>query len=372
MFLARCTLLVLIVSGCLAAAQESAQFNVVLDLNYLSAEKTLELYQGLSGHPQEVAQLRGSQIAMATTALLAQRALIAPMLERSLEAAKFNQALDDDVFRMKEARANVAAIKELLTETRRRNFGQKVVSTVEQLFPADVRITTTIPLYFVAFGHNNIDAFVRRVVWKGNIPVFVGEGQGELTIVVNLAKAVYYGQDVDERFLGMMSVVAHELFHAAFGAYKDGSSAWRGYYSTHHTYSDQLFDLAQNEGIAYYLSLIQRSHGNLRPDWLPKVGAAFDEFNKSVAELASPRIMPNRANELIRLSNTSGYWESYGSITGMIIARQIDQTLGRMALVETIARGPSDFFGKYVELMKRDNNFPRLSDTVVRELGRSR
>jgi hypothetical protein len=82
--------------------------------------------------------------------------------------------------------------------------------------------------------------------------------------------------------------------------------------------------------------------------------------------------MPNRANELIRLSNTSGYWESYGSITGMIIARQIDQTLGRMALVETIARGPSDFFGKYVELMKRDNNFPRLSDTVVRELGRSR
>jgi len=133
---------------------------------------------------------------------------------------------------MREARANVKAISELLEEAQKRNFGQKVVSTVAQLFPAAARVNTVIPVYFVAFGHQNIDAFVRRVIWRGDSPVFTGEGEGELTIVVNLAKCVNYGRSVDERFIGMLSIVAHEVFHAAFGVYKDGSPVWKNYYAT--------------------------------------------------------------------------------------------------------------------------------------------
>ncbi len=349
-------------------AAQVSNFNVVLLLNTASAEQSVAVYEGLGGRPADVARLRGSRLALATTALLAQQGLDIPALEAGLDAVKFNQTIDNDVFRLREARQNVAAIKELLDAIQRRNFSQKVVSTVEQLFPPEARVNTTLPIYLVAFGHNNIDAYVRRVIWRGDTPVFVGEGDGELTIVVNLAKAVSYGRSVDERFVGLMSVVAHEVFHAAFGAYKDGSPEWRRYHATHGSYLDQLLDIAHNEGIAYYLTLIQRSQGRLRNDWLENVRSAFSVFNKSAAELTSTRISPQRAQDILRLSNTSTYWESYGAITGMIVARQIDQTLGREALVETVEKGPVDFFQKYVTLTNRDTNLPFLAPFLVRYL----
>ena len=350
--------------------QQGDYFNVFLRIDYASAEKTLELYQGISGRPADIAALRGSQIALSTTALLAQRPLDTPALESALEAVKFNQGLGDDVFRMRDARANVAAIRELLDESRKRNFGQKVVSTVAQLFPASARVNTVIPVYFVAFGHQNIDAFVRRVIWRGDTPMFTGEGEGELTIVVNLAKGVNYGRSVDERFVGMLSVVAHEVFHAAFGVYKDSSPAWRNYYATHRGAFYQLLDLSHNEGIAYYLTLIQSSRGKLPSDGLERAMHSFSDFNRNAAELLAPGTSFHRSEDIIRLSNTSGYWESYGAITGMIIARQIDQTLGRQALVETIANGPADFFSKYAELMKRDGGIPPLSPLVIQNASR--
>jgi hypothetical protein len=365
-------LIVSFLSAVLSLGAQDSNFNVALLLNTSSAEQTIAVYEGLGGRPEDIALLRGSRLALATTALLAQQELHSPALVAGLEAVKFNQSIQNDVFRLREARQNVAAIKELLDAIQRRNFSQKVVSTVEQLFPPGARVNATLPVYLVAFGHSNIDAYVRRVVWRGDNPVFVGEGEGELTIVVNLAKAVSYGRSVDERFLGLMSVVAHEVFHAAFGAYKDGSPGWRRYYAAHGSYLDQLLDIAHNEGIAYYLTLIQRSQGRLRNDWVENVQTAFSAFNKSAAELMSTRITPQRANDILRLSNTSTYWESYGAITGMIVARQIDQTLGREALVETVERGPVDFFQKYVSLMNRDTNLPPLAPFLVRHLNASR
>ena len=355
-----------------ASAQDYAQFNVFLDQNFASADQTVELFGGLSGHPDEIARLRGSQIALATTAYLAQRQLGAADLERSLEAAKYNQSQGDDVFRIGEARANVAAIRELLVALRQRNFGQKVVSTVEQLFPPDARVSARIPVYYVAFGHPNIDAFVQRIIWHGDTPEFVGEGRGELTIVVNLDKAVGYGPNVDERFIWLMSVVAHEVFHAAFGAYKDTSPVWRQYYAMPRTYLDELLDLAQNEGIAYYLTLIQRTRGRLVMDWPDRVRTAFADFNRNAEELLSPRTPPRRAADLIRMANTSEYWQNYGAITGMIIARQIDNTFGRAALSETIARGAGDFFLKYVDVMKQQSDYPQLSPVVLRYIQQRR
>lgn len=355
-----------------AAAQDSGQFNVVLAANFASAAATVELYGGLAGHPATIAQLRGSRIALATTALLAQRGLDEPALERALEAVRFNQDLGDDVFRMREARQNAEAIRELLTEVQRRNFSQKVVSTVAQLFPAGARVQTVIPVFFVAFGPQNIDAFVRRVVWQGDTPVFTGEGRGELTIVVNLARAVHYGASTDERFVGLLGVVAHEVFHAAFGVYKDASPAWRGFYASHQAPIFQLLDLTQNEGIAYYLSLVQSFRGRLPQDGLARARRAFEVFNGGAAELLSPATTERRAQEIIRLSNTSGYWDNYGAITGMIIARQIDNTLGRQALVETIASGPADFFLKYASLPETDPPLPSLSPRVIDALRRTR
>jgi hypothetical protein len=356
-------------------SQTNRHFNVRLNINYESAERCIGLYGGLSGSGRDIVPLRGSQIALVTTADLARRRLTNEQLQSSLDGIKFGQVDADDVFRMKEARENVDAMKELLTNIRRRNFGQRVVSTVEQLFPSDANVATTVPLYFVAFGHQNIDAYVRRVVWDGDVPRFVGEGEGlrprrgELTIVVNLAKGVRYGRTVDERFIGTLSVVAHEVFHAAFGVYKDSSSFWQAYYATHKSYLDHLLDLTQNEGIAHFLTFEQRSGGYLPDDWDQKIAGSFAEFNRSASELLSGKISPQRAHFLISTSNTSEYWKSYGAITGMFIARTIDQKLGRAALTETVANGPDNFYLKYISLEERDNSLPRLSSQINRHLG---
>jgi hypothetical protein len=133
-----------------------------------------------------------------------------------------------------------------------------------------------------------------------------------------------------------------------------------------------LMDLTHNEGIAYYLSLIQRSQGRLTPEWERNVRSAFQTFNASAEELLSPRTSRQRAYDLIRTSNTSGFWDSYGAITGMIIARQIDQTFGRSALMESVAAGPIDFFAAYAEVMKRDTNVPPLSPILLEEIARLR
>jgi hypothetical protein len=355
-----------------AEAKAESNFDVRLILDFQSAEKTIELYNGLSGRPQEIATLRGSQIALATTALIAQQPLGTEVLEASLEAIKFGQTPDNDIMQMREARENLVPMNALLEKIKSSGFAQKVVSTVEQLFPGGTKLSTTIPVYFVAFGHPNIDGYVRRVVWQGDRPVFVGEGEGQVTIVVNLARAVYYGRSVEEQFIGTLSVVAHEVFHAAFGVYKDNSPDWKEYYAKNRRPIDRLFDLAQNEGIAYYLSLIQRTHGVLSPEGVENAKKAIHEFNRYARELLDVRLSPRGAAEIIRKANTSGYWESFGSITGMIIARAIDQNLGRTALSQTIAGGPKAFMNTYVDLMYRNTDLPPLSTDILRYLGRSR
>jgi hypothetical protein len=274
---------------------------------------------------------------------------------------------------MRDARQRAPAIRAIIDQCKRHNFSQKVVSTVEQLFPDDVRIKATMPVYFVAFGHNNIDAYVRRVVWNGNTPVFVGEGEGELSIVVNLSKAATYSGPVEEQFIELLTVVAHEVFHVAFGLHQDASPTWQRYFAAHRGYFDDLLELTQNEGIAYYLNLVQHYRGILPYEWVQQLPGSIQQFNRSAAELMSPRTSSQRAGELIRASNLSGsHKESYGAFIGMIVARQIDRVFGRDALRETIARGPFDFFGKYIDAMKQDSNLPALSDDVIRYISARR
>lgn len=351
-----------------ASAQPNPHFALRLNINYESAERSIGLLEGLSGAGRDIVPLRGSMIALATTADVARRNLSRADLELALDGIKFGQVEPDDVFRLKEARENVPAIKNLLTLMRRRNFAQRVASTVEQLFPAGASIKATVPMYVVAFGHQNIDAYVRRVVWDGDVPRFVGEGEGELTIVLNLSKSVHHGRTVEEQFIGVLSVVAHEVFHAAFGLYKDSSVLWQEYYAHGTTYLDRLLDLTHDEGIAHFLTFQQRTGGAVSSNWYTRVASAIADFNRNGEELASGQISPSRASYLIASSNTSEYWRSYGAITGLFIARTLDERLGRPALVETIERGPNDFFLKYYALTQRDQSLPPLSRRIIGHL----
>jgi hypothetical protein len=176
---------------------------------------------------------------------------------------------------------------------------------------------------------------------------------------------VRYSDELEGRFLSVLGVVAHEVFHAAFSAYKETSPVWQRWHRRNRGHLDQLLDLTQNEGIAYYLSLDQRGRGYVPRDWPQRTQEAVASFNASADELAKKRLPRGRASQLLRRANLAGYWESYGSMTGMLMAREIDLRLGRKALIESIASGPVDFFLKYAELSSADNTLPRLSETLL-------
>jgi hypothetical protein len=348
--------------------QTNSHFNVNLIVDDNAVEQTIQLFKDNHGSAQSLAELRGNAIAASTTGLIADRSAVGFLLQSYLDSLKYHQTIKDDIFNLESARKSVNDIDQLLTEIKKRNFNRRVVATVEQIFPENAEVSITIPVYIVALGHENVDAYVRRIVWHGNIPEFVGESEGELIIVINLAQSVHYGQDLEERFVSLLGVVAHEVFHAAFGAYKDASPTWKRYYKNHHSPFDELLDITQNEGIAYYLSLDQRGKGYLPRDWYSRTREVFSTFNVNAEELLSHDLTSQRASELIRTANLSGYWESYGAMAGMFIAREIDLRLGRAALIETIAGGPYDMFEKYLSLIERDSNLPTFSKRLISKL----
>ncbi len=348
----------------LSQAQMNPRFDVNLHIDYTSAEEMIQLFDDEPVGIDELASLRGNKIAASTTGLIADRASLTDKLADELDSLKFHQIIRDDVYHLEEGRKNSAAIKELLTEMQKSNFNRKVAATVEQIFPRDAEISLLVPVYVVALGHENVDAFVRRIIWHNDVPEFVGDSRGELTIVVNLSHAVAYADNLQDRYLSLLGVVAHELFHAAFAEYQDRSPVWQEYRRTHQRPFDELTDLTQNEGIAYYLSIDQRGHGYVPRDWYPSARTAFAAFDANAEELLSRTLTPERASALIRSANLSGYNESYGAHCGMFMAREIDLRLGREALIETIANGPVDFFQKYASLAARDNSLPPLSEAV--------
>lgn len=345
------------------------QFNVRLQLDTRSAEEVLAVYAG-GGSPAVAAATRGSRLAVATTALLSGRQLKDADLESALGLVRAGRPVPDDPFLLGEARPAAPDIGALLGDLRTRDFAGSVVSAVAQLFPQGTAIDVAFPVYVVAFGHRNADGFVRRVEWRGEVPQFVGEGSGVPTIVVDLSKTARSGRTPDERFTMVAATVAHEVFHAAFAAYKDRSAFWRRWNAGPRRPVDDLFDLAQNEGIAYYMNFILQTRAKFTQPQAQEARAAFDEFNRMAAELLDPRLTPARRRDIMLRANTSSYWSNYGAITGMIAARAIDNARGRDALRQTIATGPLEFFRTYAELESSQPGIPPLSAAVREALRR--
>lgn len=359
---------VFLIATSTAIAQLNTNFNVNLQLDYTSVNQAIALFEDQPVSTQILAETRGNVIAATTTGMIADRNSGASLLRDYLDSLKYHQRIQDDIYHLEEGRRNVVAIKELFNAIRTENFSAKVSATVEQIFPRDARVDVIIPVYVVAFGHDNVDAFVRRIIWHGDVPQFVDGDNGELTIVINLSHAVNYGPTLQERFVALLGVVAHEVFHAAFGSYKETSPSWKSFYANHTSYFDNLLDISHNEGIAYYLSLEQRWRGRIPSDWITRTQEVVATFNKNSLELLSSRVSPRRASKILRDANLSGFWENYGAMTGMLIAREIDQKMGREALIGTVENGPIDFFQKYIKLVKNDSNLPPLSDEIINRL----
>lgn len=363
-------LLLIIILGITSYSQTSSNFNINLQLDFTSAEQTIALAEGQHINTQTLAELRGNRIAALTAELIAKRSNISSSLREYLDSLKYYQRIKDDVFNLEQVQRNVSDIKELVLEMKKRNFGRQVSATVVQIFPQDINIDITIPVYVVVLGHKNVSAYVRRIYWSGDNPHFTGNQNSELTIIINAASFIYEGDDLQERFLSLLGVVAHELFHVAFETYKENSPNWQEYYQKYQHPFYTLLDLTQNEGIAYYISLDQQSKGHLPRDWNEKTKNSIEMFNKACLELLSDTISLARVREILQDANLGELWENYGSITGMVIARAIDIHLGRKYLIESISKTPIYFFNQYIQIARIYPDYPTLHPIIEQTLNK--
>ncbi len=345
-------------------SQSNPDFNVNLQVDYSSAEQIVDLCEGRLHNVNGVADLRGSQLAAATSIVLARKQLPPETFQRELELLRDNSKSPNDIFGFVPTRIHLTEIKALLAEVKKGELDRRVVATVEQFFPSDARISATLSVYVVAFGNENAAAFVRRVVWQGNTPIFVGENAGEPVIVVNLQRLIGNSMPTNVQFIETLSTLAHETFHAVFAVYQSSSPVWREINAHRETFWS-LAELVQNEGIAYRISFQERTGSTLPPYIFNQAKDAVLLLNNAMRELQSPTITDSRARELLMNANLSGSFErNYGAAAGLLMAFAIDTKMGRNALTETIAKGVGDFFEKYDALTKQYDELPKLSEEI--------
>jgi hypothetical protein len=360
-----CMLFILCCSS--LTAQSWSAFNVTLQLDFASADNLVALFDGSEGNVQRCAELRGNRIAAATSMVLARRQVPPEQFIRDIESFRAHFSIPDDLFGLNETQQHFADVKALLQECKRRQLDRRVLATIRQFFPEDVSVAAAIPVYFVAMGHENASAYVRHVLWNGNTPVFVGDRMGSPVIVVNVTRSAQLSGDIQTRFVEIMSTLAHEAFHAVFACYQQSSPRWQEIHSRQ-SYFSSVSELVQNEGVAYYLSMQEIFGGSFPQRFLTQLQSSIPALNSAMNELLDPATTPHRAQELILNANLSGSMEeNYGAAAGLLIAYQIDTRLGRKALAESLSLGPSDFFGKYLDIVRRYADTPALSKQIEAE-----
>lgn len=353
---------------CTISFSQQENFNVSLRLDFSSIDALIELSEGKIANVNRAAELKGNQIAAATSALLARQSYSSEHFAQELDRFRNGSASSSDIYGFRSTIEFLPQIKALVTEVKRRQLDRKVVATIAPFFPEKARVNASIPVYFVALGNENAAAFVRSIAWRNNIPYFVGDGDGELTIVVNLTRSVQYIHDIQIQFVDMMSTLAHETFHAVFGVYQQTSSVWKTIEYKQEPYWT-LAELVQNEGFAYLISIQQRNSSSLSAGQLSSSKQAISSLNDALKELTLPSISPSRARELIMNSNLSGSYEkNYGASAGLLMAYAIDAKLGRKSLTECLEYGVADFFRKYQQLAEQNGDLIQFDKEVIESL----
>jgi hypothetical protein len=360
-------LLILLIPSALHS-QATQNFDFSLGVDFSAAEQTLDYFDHRIGSTKLVAELRGNQLAAATSIMLARTEKSDDDFIQQLELARNNARFESDVYGFFPGKNHIPEIRKLLTEVKHRQLDRRIVATIASFFPAEAKISTRFSVYFVVIGNERASAFVRHVVWNYDVPTFVDEDHGEPVIVVNLARIIEGPPTVEAQFIEVLSTTAHECFHAAFSVLKKSLPE-----STRpKNIGDQLLDIVQNEGVAYYLSL-QTHIGNATPsrNWFTGTAQAVSALNAVLIELSSPNITSARIEELMMNANLSGSFEgNYGATAGMRMAYEIDAHLGRPALTNTLLTGSRSFISAYMQSCLRDGSLPRIDNRVVHLLER--
>lgn len=348
-------------SGYILAQQQ--RFNVSLRVDYASAQAVLEFFERTTFNAARVAEQRGNQLAAATSLLLEREERPADDFIPQLESFRDHPGTKD-LYGFTPLRNALPRVKALLKEIKRRQLERRVVATLESYFPQDAAINIEIPVYVVAIGNERAAAFVRRVVWNGDVPRFVGPSEGTPVIVLNLARTAAYGDRVEEQFVETLATLTHEAFHAVFDSYRGASDR------AAEDAASALGELVQNEGIAYYISLSIHIGGETpASEWFIATRRAVESLDKAVSELQSPSITPSRAKDLLMNANLSGSFEAnYGATAGLRMAYEIDKRLGRSALTQSVSDGWRKFFEIYGRVSSQSGDLPRFSEKVLEEL----
>jgi hypothetical protein len=347
-------------------SQTNPNFDFSLGVDYSAAEQTLDYFDQRIGDAKYIAELRGNQLAAATSIMLARTEKSDDDFRQQLELAQNNTRFESDVYGFSPAKKHIPELRKLLLEIKHRQLDRRIVATIASFFPDQAKISTRFSVYFVVIGNERASAFVRHVIWNYDVPTFVGEEQGEPIIVVNLARIIEGPTNVEAQFIEVLSTTAHECFHAAFSVLKkslpDSTKA--------NNIGEQLLDVVQNEGIAYYLSM-QTHIGNGTPsrNWFNGTAQAVGALNSVLLEMSSPNLTRARAQELMMNANLSGSFEgNYGATAGMRMAYEIDIHLGRPALTATLLTGSRSFILIYMQACLRDGNLPKIDRQVLRLL----
>jgi hypothetical protein len=347
-------------------AQTNANFDISLRIDFTSADQLLDYFDRYTNSNMRIAELRGNQLAAATSVLLARTNRSTDDFQQQLELARDYAHYENDIYGLLPAKKHIAELRKLLTEIKQRKLDRKVVATLASYFPDDLKMTASIPVYFVAMGNERAVAVVRRVVWKQEVPWFVGDEEGDPVIIFNLVRVLEMAPRFEEQIIGIMSTLAHESFHAVFSLLRQSlpdSIKPR-------SYADQLVEIVQNEGIAYALSMNIQSAGYapMRP-WFELTATAITTFNHTYLELLAPNLTNQRAEELMMNANLSGSFEgNYGATAGMRMAYEIDTRLGRPALTSTLSKGGRAFLVTYQQACLQDGTLPVLDKRVLQKI----
>lgn len=347
-------------------SQTNPNFDFSLGVDYNAAEQMLDYFDHRTGNTKYVAELRGNQLAAATSVMLARTEKSDDDFRQQLELARNNTRFESDVYGFSPAKNHIQELRKLLLEIKHRQLDRRIVATIASFFPEQAKISTRFSVYFVVIGNERAAAFMRHVIWNYDVPNFVSEEKGEPIIVVNLARIVEGPNNVEAQFIEVLSTTAHECFHAAFSVLQkslpDSAKA--------KNIAEQLLDVVQNEGIAYYLSL-QTHLGDRTPSgqWFDGTARAIKALNSVLLEMSSPNLTLSRAQELMMNSNLSGSFEgNYGATAGMRMAYEIDARLGRPALTSTLLTGSRSFISTYTQACLHDGTLPKIDKQVLRML----
>jgi hypothetical protein len=344
-------------------AQVSTNFDFSLGVDYSAAEKTIDYFDYRLGDVDQVAKLRGNQLVAATSVVLARTSKSPDDFRDQLELARKYPGFESDIYGFSIAKNSIPELRKLIDEVKRRQLDRRIVSTIASFFPAQARVATRFSVYLVVIGNERASAFQRNVVWNYDTPTFVNDNEGEPVIVVNLAQIVKRLPNEKKQFIEVLSITAHECFHAAFSVMQKSLPESVKPKSA----SDHLLNLVQNEGCAYYLSLQTQLGGDTpAQQWFTLTAKAVETLNAVLLEINSPNISHNRAQQLLMDANLSGSFEgNYGATSGLRMAYEIDSHLGRPALTETLLKGGKAFILAYQQACLIDPGLPQIDRRVL-------